>query len=51
MIFLNGLDIWYVEHQNFLLDMKIIWLIIIRIIKREGVNASNINTIHPFTDS
>jgi len=46
-----ALDVWYVEHQNFLVDMKIIWLTIIRIIKREGINASNDTTMHPFTGS
>ncbi len=38
------LDIWYVNHVSFLLDLKIIWLTVKRVIKKEGVNSSeNLN--------
>lgn len=33
-------DIWYVEHMSFLLDLKIIWKTILKVVKSEGV-ASN----------
>lgn len=33
------LDLWYVEHRSFLLDIKIIIITIIKVIKRESVNA------------
>ena len=45
------LDIWYVDHQSFLLDMKIIWLTIIRVLKREGINADGHATMPEFTGS
>jgi len=31
------LDIWYVEHRSFLLDLKILWLTLIKTLKREGI--------------
>jgi len=31
------LDVWYVENQNFWLDLKIIWLTIYKVFKREGI--------------
>lgn len=45
------LDIWYVENQSFLLDLKIILLTIGKILKREGVNQPGHVTIQPFTGS
>jgi sugar transferase EpsL len=33
------LDIWYVKHASFLLDIKILFLTLIKIIKREGISA------------
>ena len=32
-------DIWYVDNYSFLLDLKILWKTIIKVIKREGVSA------------
>ena len=43
------LDVWYVDHQSFLLDIKIIWLTIIRVLKREGINADGHATMPEFT--
>jgi sugar transferase EpsL len=31
------MDVWYVQNQSFKLDMKIIWLTLIKVIKREGI--------------
>lgn len=33
------LDVWYVNHCSFLLDLKIILMTFIKIVKREGINA------------
>jgi lipopolysaccharide/colanic/teichoic acid biosynthesis glycosyltransferase len=33
------LDIWYVENQSFLLDMKILWLTVVKVFKREGISS------------
>ena len=41
-------DVWYVEHLSLLLDLKIIFLTIIKVIKREGINASDALTMKPF---
>lgn len=35
------LDLWYVNHQSFWLDVKIIFLTIKCVLKRDGVNAEN----------
>ena len=32
------LDIWYVEHRNFLLDLKILWLTLLKTLRREGIS-------------
>lgn len=42
------LDVYYVENLSFLLDVKIIWLTIVKVIKSEGVNAANTATTEPF---
>lgn len=34
------LDVWYVKHQSFFLDLKILWLTVLKVIKKEGVSAS-----------
>ncbi|NGY37425.1 sugar transferase [Flavobacterium sp. XN-5] len=42
------LDVWYVDHFNFTLDMKIFFLTIKKIIKTEGINAADVATMEPF---
>lgn len=32
------LDVWYVEHQTFLLDLKILWFTFLKVIRSENVN-------------
>jgi sugar transferase EpsL len=44
-------DVWYVDHVNFWLDMKIILLTIVKIVKRDGINAGTDLTMQPFTGS
>jgi sugar transferase EpsL len=34
------LDVWYVKNQSFLLDLKIIFLTLIKVIKTEGIQSS-----------
>lgn len=41
-------DVWYVDHVGFLLDLKIVWLTIIKIFKREGISAEGSATISAF---
>jgi lipopolysaccharide/colanic/teichoic acid biosynthesis glycosyltransferase len=42
-------DYWYVAHQNFFLDVKILMLTIVKIFKRDGINAADAATMQPFT--
>lgn len=42
------LDIWYVENQSLLLDFKILYLTVLKVIKRDGISASNSVTIEKF---
>ena len=42
------LDVWYVENISFLLDMKILFLTLLKVLKREGVNQSNERPMLPF---
>lgn len=32
-------DIWYVENQSFWLDMKILWMTVAKVFKREGITT------------
>jgi len=41
-------DVWYVENQSFLLDMKILWLTLLKVIKREGVSQEGHATMEKF---
>lgn len=34
-----ALDVWYVDHHTFRVDVKILWLTIVRVLKRENINA------------
>jgi len=33
-------DIWYIDNHSLLLDIKILWLTFIKVLKREGINAT-----------
>lgn len=35
-----ALDIWYVNNQSFLLDIKILWQTLLKVVKREGIQNS-----------
>ena len=43
------LDTWYVEHQSFLLDMKILLKTVIKVIIKDGINQSEEVTMTRFT--
>lgn len=36
-----ALDVWYVENQSFWLDIKILWMTLFKVIKREGISYDN----------
>lgn len=42
------LDVWYVDHISFLLDLKILLKTIQKVLKSEGINSENAATIEPF---
>ena len=44
-------DVWYVEHQSFWLDMKILWMTLMKVIKREGVSQKGQATMEKFKGS
>jgi sugar transferase EpsL len=43
-----ALDVWYVDHQNFFLDLKILWMTCIKVVQTEGINQNGHVTIEPF---
>ena len=45
-----ALDVWYVDHQSFMLDMKILWLTILNIIRPRGsISQAGHATMPKFT--
>ena len=42
------LDVWYVDNRNLWLDLKIIWLTILKVIKRDGISATGEITMTKF---
>lgn len=42
------MDVWYVENISFALDMKILFLTLLKVLKREGINASDSVSGTPF---
>jgi sugar transferase EpsL len=43
-----SLDVWYVDHQSFWLDIKIIFMTVWKIFKREGINQAGQATMEEF---
>lgn len=43
------LDVWYVENQSFLLDMKILVLTVLKVFKSEGISQDGQATMTKFT--
>ena len=42
------LDVWYVENQSFWLDIKILFMTVVKVVKRSDVNSSNSATMEKF---
>ena len=42
------LDVWYVEHVSLTLDVKIVWLTICKVLKRDGVSSDSSATMEKF---
>ncbi|GKW54154.1 sugar transferase [Pseudoalteromonas sp. NCCP-2140] len=45
------LDVWYVDNQSLLLDIKILFLTVKKVFVREGISADGHVTIEPFKGS
>jgi len=43
------LDVWYVDNVSLMLDLKIILLTILKVLRRDDINASNADTMEKFT--
>ncbi|MBD1390508.1 sugar transferase [Neiella sp. HB171785] len=41
-------DVWYVDHQSIWLDLKIIWLTVLKVIKRDGISGEGEATMSKF---
>ncbi len=46
-----ALDTWYVDHQSLLLDIKILWLTVKKVLVREGISAAGEATMAKFMGS
>lgn len=44
-------DVWYVDHQSFSLDMKILWLTFLKVLKRSGISSDSSVTMEKFKGS
>ena len=43
-----ALDLWYVDHQSFMLDLKILALTVAKVVRRDGINAEGEATMSRF---
>jgi undecaprenyl phosphate N,N'-diacetylbacillosamine 1-phosphate transferase len=41
-------DVWYVDHLSLLLDIKILWLTILKVLKRDGISSETSATMERF---
>ena len=46
-----GLDIWYVDNRSLWLDIRILFLTIWKVFKRDGISQEGEATAAPFTGS
>ena len=44
-------DVWYVENISFWLDMKILWLTLLKVLKRKGISQNGHATMEKFKGS
>jgi lipopolysaccharide/colanic/teichoic acid biosynthesis glycosyltransferase len=45
------LDVWYVDHQSFTLDLRVMFRTVVKVLSREGVNADGHATMPAFGGS
>ena len=44
-----ALDVWYVNNVSFLLDLKILWNTVLKVVKRDGISSETSATMEAFT--
>jgi lipopolysaccharide/colanic/teichoic acid biosynthesis glycosyltransferase len=44
-------DVWYVDNHSFLLDLKILWMTVGQVLRRDGISSEGHATIPVFTGS
>jgi lipopolysaccharide/colanic/teichoic acid biosynthesis glycosyltransferase len=42
------LDVWYVENRSFWLDLRILWMTLLVVLRRDGISAQGEATMPPF---
>lgn len=42
------MDVWYVDNQSFLLDLKIMWMTFLKVAKREDITPGSNREMEPF---
>ena len=42
------LDVWYVDHCSLLTDLKVIWITLKKVVKRDGISEEGQATMEPF---
>ena len=45
------LDVWYVDNRSFWLDMKILWLTLVKVLRAEGISGEGTATMTKFMGS
>ena len=45
------LDVWYVDHRSFWLDVRILWLTALKVLRRDGISAAGDATMPKFMGS
>lgn len=43
-----ALDVWYVDHQSFVLDVRILWMTLRKVLLRDGISAEGEATMSHF---
>ncbi|MDR2843231.1 MAG: sugar transferase [Candidatus Symbiothrix sp.] len=44
-------DVWYVDHLSFTVDFRILWMTVLKVLKSDGINASETVTMAKFKGS
>lgn len=43
-----ALDVWYVDNRTFWLDIRILWLTVVKVLRRQGISAAGEATMPAF---